>query len=383
MSMLLRRRLLTGGSPTYETVEGAIASFSTRRAAPLTQLLVDINPVQAGSGDPSPDNVRVISGWDSVQIHRTGANLLSGDDLLTVLAQRHTFTPSENQYGRYISFAAANASSYFRIPRSSMKFKENTRYTIFSKDTRGTSPGSQNLKIFYTDGSNEYLWNASNIENADHRKVSAANKTISYIGGANSGGITYLYVDYFGIFEGVVSLDDYVAYQGTIVPITFPDPPGTVYGGTLDVLSGVLTVDKIYVEFDGTEDWIRDDGGYMRMRFSTSTHYVVNDAAICSHLPENPNISSGNAQTGFRVYNKTAGQPQGATYLLRFDKTQTKDDFLAYLAAQAAANTPVQIVYTLATPQTYQLDPVTLSALKGQNHLWADCGDVTVTFRSN
>ena len=57
-----------GGSPSYETVTGSIASFVTLRAAPLKELVVDIEPVQSGSGGPSPDNVRPISGWTGAKI---------------------------------------------------------------------------------------------------------------------------------------------------------------------------------------------------------------------------------------------------------------------------------------------------------------------------
>lgn len=42
---------------------GAIASFNDGADAPLKSLKVAIEPQQAGSGDPSPTNVRPISGW--------------------------------------------------------------------------------------------------------------------------------------------------------------------------------------------------------------------------------------------------------------------------------------------------------------------------------
>ena len=32
-------------------------------------MIVDINPVQEGSGDPSPSNVRPISGWNSINVY--------------------------------------------------------------------------------------------------------------------------------------------------------------------------------------------------------------------------------------------------------------------------------------------------------------------------
>ena len=51
-----------GGEPVYKTISGNPVTFDAV-AAPLQQLRVDFSPVQAGSGDPSPTNVRPISGW--------------------------------------------------------------------------------------------------------------------------------------------------------------------------------------------------------------------------------------------------------------------------------------------------------------------------------
>lgn len=47
---------------------GAIASFDAQVAAPLKILKADIIAAQAGSGDPSPSNIRPISGWDEIKI---------------------------------------------------------------------------------------------------------------------------------------------------------------------------------------------------------------------------------------------------------------------------------------------------------------------------
>lgn len=48
------------------TFEGAIVTFDG--PAMIKSLEIDVNPVQVGSGDPSPTNVRPISGWDEVDI---------------------------------------------------------------------------------------------------------------------------------------------------------------------------------------------------------------------------------------------------------------------------------------------------------------------------
>ena len=42
---------------------------------PIRKLKVLFEPIQEGSGDPSPDNVRPISGRDSVTVERTGKNV--------------------------------------------------------------------------------------------------------------------------------------------------------------------------------------------------------------------------------------------------------------------------------------------------------------------
>jgi hypothetical protein len=39
------------------------------------------------------------------------------------------------------------------------------------------------------------------------------------------------------------------------------------------------------------------------------------------------------------------------------------------------------IVYTLATPVTYQLSPRELTTLLGMNHIWSDAGQVSLTYR--
>lgn len=69
----LRGSGITGGAGTYETITGNPVSF-TALNAPLKQLSVAFSPVQAGTGDPSPDNVRPISGWDSLTVYHSGAD---------------------------------------------------------------------------------------------------------------------------------------------------------------------------------------------------------------------------------------------------------------------------------------------------------------------
>ena len=58
---------------------GAVVSVDDGAAMPVQALTIDIDAVQSGSGDPSPTNIRPISGWDKAKIwvqptHDTTAN---------------------------------------------------------------------------------------------------------------------------------------------------------------------------------------------------------------------------------------------------------------------------------------------------------------------
>ena len=66
------------------TVGGSsnLVSFRSAARVPIDSLKVYFNPVQAGSGDPSPSNVRAISGWTNAKVTKTGKNLLDSSNYL-------------------------------------------------------------------------------------------------------------------------------------------------------------------------------------------------------------------------------------------------------------------------------------------------------------
>ena len=64
--------LALGAYPT-DTVSGAVASFADGGdSLPVKDLTIGIEPVQSGSGDPSPTNIRPISGWTRANINANG-----------------------------------------------------------------------------------------------------------------------------------------------------------------------------------------------------------------------------------------------------------------------------------------------------------------------
>ena len=166
------------------------------------------------------------------------------------------------------------------------------------------------------------------------------------------------------------------AQDGTTYPISWADEAGTVYGGTLNVTTGLLTVDRVIEEYDGTEDWKKSSTYNGSFYLNTGTQHDATNYPICSHATYNiyfPSLYAfgkfgldGTGRVNLNVWIAAAGT--------------SKDDFKAYLAAQKTAGTPLQVVTYLATPQTYQLTPQAVLTLLGQNNIWADTGDVEVAY---
>ena len=75
-SLLERRRQILLNTPHIKTVSDSAASFKTDIATDLKGLKVYFSPVQEGTGDPSPDNVRPITGWDGIEVTVCGKNLI-------------------------------------------------------------------------------------------------------------------------------------------------------------------------------------------------------------------------------------------------------------------------------------------------------------------
>lgn len=152
--------------------------------------------------------------------------------------------------------------------------------------------------------------------------------------------------------------------------------PETVYGGTLDWRTGLLTVTHARCVVTGAEKWnksnLQEVSGIIRYDATISDYAPTAEReAICSHYPYNGINRRGCWCAGNDKH-----------LLLRIHWSYDSVDKLqAYLADQYAAGTPVQVVYKLATPYTIQLTPQQLIALAGTNTLYSNSGDTAITYR--
>lgn len=332
---------------TEETTVGpaSIATFDAAAAdMPLKSLLVNIEAVQAGSGDPSPENVRPITGWTGCEVTRTGKNLID------------------------CSFAANSSGKTCVVKVES---------------------GSYILKCFNSDGTSTGItvnntFSARFLDKDQNPAVQNVQRGVT-ITEEESSIIKYLRVnwsrsDYSGSSESIVAqlehsltATDYEPF-GTTYPISWESEAGTVYGGTPDVVSGELTVDWAFADL-GSLSWNYASGlfwavvegikypttnaerakGIICDRYSPDNTYIVSSASMADNT-----MLKYDAQGGTRLYIKNTAYTDTNTF--------------------KAAMTGAQLVYELDTPITYQLTPQEITTLLGQNNIWADTGDVTVTY---
>lgn len=149
--------------------------------------------------------------------------------------------------------------------------------------------------------------------------------------------------------------------------------PETVYGGSLDWTIGVLTVTHRMLQLTGaaSEKWMRNGNGhYYAQQLLADYRSTTGIDGYCTHYRYDI------------AYNREPKSMQGRgsnIWVMDADMT-TVEDFKAYLAAQAAAGTPVTLVYPLEASYTIQLTPQQLDMFKGENHVWSDTGDTTLTY---
>lgn len=150
----------------------------------------------------------------------------------------------------------------------------------------------------------------------------------------------------------------------------------TVYGGTLDVVTGVLTETKSIIDL-GTLSWSRSATG-------TSGKY-----RFVTYIPSPNGAKQSDKTSGVTsLCNKMDTLASGKTFDANTDgyTISANGDIYVYLDAYNTASAAdfktamsgYQLVYTRATPQTYQLTPTEISTLLGDNNVWADAGQVEI-----
>lgn len=331
---------LQTGSGSIVTIDNADGDIGFKT------LVADIEPIQSGSGTPSPTNVRPISGWDSVKVSRTSKNLFNAKVVtdgvyLDVNGEIHssaTFCVSD--------YIGVNAVTLYYSGASS-GFGSNPRTCFYDESKNFLSavrPAATSGTITVPSGAS-YIRLTVPVANKGTFQLEIGSSATSY--------------EPFG--------DTYTTALGR-----------TVYKGTLDVATGLLTVTHLGVDM-GSLSWtaMAGQGGsiyYMRTTDLASTIYRVASSDEVADLYSDAYVAKKNNT----IYAGVVGVASTASgYVTVYDD---RYNTASSASAFKTAVTGQTLVYPLATPQVYQLTPEEVDLLLGTNNIWADSGDITVQY---
>lgn len=327
------------GGGSWQTFTGNPLEFDARKAHSLRSCVVNIEPVQSGSGDPSPDNVRPISGW-------TGANVYLADCIPVTLA----WDASSN--GKYIGANGAIGSS------------TSFHYTEYLPVTKGkylyefttTNQDSRQTRIYGYDASKNW------VRQVGHQATSSGSYSIEFVVEAD---ISYVRISNTRLG---VSNEFVEPKQLSALAVDWTDEAGTVYGGTLDVTTGVLTKTWAGVILQNRTWTMETTANGNVFSANAISDKALNYNQLCNKYKAVSKYRSQLLDGEMGTYNATNGR----------NRVSICDNSYSDATSFKNSLSDAQYIYELNTPATYQLTPEQVNALVGRNVMWTDCESLTV-----
>lgn len=324
---------------------------------------VTLEPVQEGSGTPSPENIRPIHGRESVQVERCGENLL---DVARIFSDKETHdavTFTNNKDGTITVDGITTRTTYFNslntffLPAGTYTIcaMSNTRMSVLRTSDRATLAASQVGKFrTFTLAKNEVCDCFIACDGAFSNEVIRP-----------------------CIVQGVVDTG-WTQFHGDIYDLTLPR---TIYGGTVDAVTGegqetwkVLNNFNNYTfsEGDSEAGWPQSEDAVAW--FTTDLQAASNESNVLSNVLH----AISNIVTSAVPYTIGATTSYCALRLPR-SVAATGDDVKNWLKvndAKIAFKGKEQTLFTATGAQP-------ISALAGVNTVLTDADSATVTGRAD
>ena len=328
---------------------------------------VSWKPTQEGSGDPSPENIRAITGLKSISVMQANENLLNYEAWKTVLITRGSAIWENNG----VTLTASMNDCYTGFTRSEW----NNMATI--PIAKGVT-----VKLSWEVDTNA---NGSVFIFSDSKPVSytydPSVKSLYYIGKYGDSAITFRFgvskagetISYKNVQITVKNSTPtaYTPYTGQTSTITLPH---TIYGGTVDAVTGEGQETWKPVTLDGDSNFVLEGNIFFWRNFRYDANYDRN--ILSSHYASYIGGWDSIPDHSLQIVDNALG--------IRDDRCSSTTDFKSYLAAQYAAGTPVQISYKLETPTSFTATGAQpIPALSGVNTVLTDADSATVTGRAD
>lgn len=389
----------SGPTPILKTAVGNPIHITDALARTIDSLKVEFVPIQSGSGDPSPDNVRPITGWTSANVWRTGKNLYPYESIAAYT------------YGWYISSTAFSSAEY------PVFLKGGTHYVLsYANENSDAKP-----LIRAWDGTKTFLDNKANVLNA---RMYGAVYPFAY----NSSGHFYngpsedssntveieptedIWIDMRiqsgkGTGTSVMlaisaTAQTYSPYSGTTIPLTWT-AQGTQYGGYVELTTGELWATGELEVFDDVQQvqnysvilsqldsWSTNSAGIATVGDVTRISFAVRTDVDQSKHGRASNVYAYkmcNLAKHYFAYNDTSVHWYKNTILYVFLPTalvgSTAQSVYDYLVS-IKDTTPLSFWIPYNEPQLVTtLTPQELVLLANENNIWSDTnGNLTLSY---
>lgn len=350
------------------TKSGELASFYTVNKAPIKHLRVYFSPKQAGEGDPSPENVREISGW-------TGVTVKQDPGIIYMPNQHeedsHNFLTRFETIPNGLRIINGDNNRYCCV-RWKWDCPEYAGKTVRFRSKGDSSIGMGAKRVFITayDASNQNLGILQQTSQAILNTLMTIPEGTQYllISLYSSDTVAYgtgKYTDY---------TDVYIATEENTLQTLALDwtEVETVYGGYVDLVTGEVWKNCLSIVFDGSSDelWAANgtDGYYYNKA-------IIDEASpgvlMCSHYNAVSNRTTRTMSEGDCAMNAL-----GRAFQIFDTSVSTSAEFKSKLNAD-----PVTVLIELVTPQLVTtLTPAELKTFIGHNNIWSNADRVEIEY---
>lgn len=378
-----------------QVVNSDIAHFTTNISNPLNSLKVYFSPIQNGSGDPTPDNIRQFAGWTGVNVKHAKKNIAhlvsysaatisspeaqpqTSNSYGTVINNTDPTMPlvvTQNNYSSEYEPVSTYNNGYFIIVDDNLEYGK--KYNISFDVTNAVMPDSVGLTDLlaygpYGGGTGAEIVTGTRVvfknltynkhpQVTDRHGIEIRNCGMSF----NVSNIM------------ITPADDedynYVPYENeTLYSIDWTDSGGTVYGGYVDLINGQLiqthkkvtvsdlqwrTVTSMGEGAFATKSRTPDDMSRNTSVMSNSYKTISSYSSWSSYQNEDTNIISRYSPS------------DNLAIVIKDTRYETIDEFV-----QNQGN--VEIIYELNNPIVYNLSQTNIQSFIGTNNIYANTAD--------
>lgn len=328
-------------------------------------------PIQEGSGTPSPENIRPIKGRNSVTVERCGENLVKFP-YYTSSYNKNGLVFTAKQDGSITVDGTATADTWYIVEGGIDK-----RLPMNTPMTLSGCPAGGALKSYYIGLYLGGKW-FTDVGDGNTNVKLTTRKIDSRVEVSIAKGVVCNSLTFYPKIEVGTTITPYSKYQGSTNTMTLPE---TVYGGEVDAVTG-----------KGQETWqlLNNPSSYNYYEGMDEGGWVQSEDAVAWYL-YNPTLFSRNTKTLSNIFNFVSdvghtAKPYligSANHLIAFrlprSVAATEKDVKNWLASnnvEIAFETITQTPFTATGAQP-------IPAIAGVNTVLTDADSVTVMGRAD